>query len=459
MARAEPARGARVDAGGREVSNVAIEIPSVGAPRAIKAPKVATAKIAGMNALVVRKPTVPRVELRMYLPSGGKINRAAARVLSSTITSGTTRRSAMAISQELQRLGGSLAAGLGADYLQVGGSVLTQNFDAYADLLADVLTSADFPQVEIELERDRLVQQIAVARSQPEVIAQEALMRRLFGKHTYGDGLPDPAAVAKTGRAAVAKLYSETVLPRDGLLVIVGDVQPQRAIDVLGNALKRWKGKRSDDGRAAPPAIVPGRTLVVDRPGSVQTNIRIAGPIPAPDAPDATALEVANTIFGGYFISRFVENLRERNGYTYSPRSGLSHLKQASFLLVAAEVGSEVTGPSLVESRYELGRMVATDVTDDELESAKRYLQGIFAIRIQSQAGLASTLANLVVHGLGIDHLRDYPKKLQAVTKADIREASRNYLAPSKLVTVLVGDATAISADLAALEPFDVTSP
>jgi predicted Zn-dependent peptidase len=435
-------------------------IPVPGKPRVLKPPKVAEGKLSnGLRVLVVRKPSVPRVEARMFLPVGGKGNQAADRVLASTLTTGTSTRGAYEIAQELQRLGAEVGASVDADNMHVGGSVLSVNLKRFFDLVAEFLTDATFPADELAVARDRIVQTVAIQRSQPEVVAQEALLRRLFGKHPYGRGLPEPEAVAKVSRVAATKRYREVAVPRGGVLVLVGDVNPPKTIELVASAFSRWKG-RSSGSTEAPPALATGPTLIVDRPGSVQTNIRLAGSAPSPDSADAAAFEVANTIFGGYFISRFVENLRERNGYTYSPRSGVANRRLTSYVQIAAEVGTEVTMPSLVETHYELGRMVAKDVEESELVSAQRYLNGILSIRIQSQAGLASTLTGVVMHGLGVDYLRDQPRKIAAVTLDDVREASRRYLAPSKLVTVLVGDASKIASDVATLGDVDVqTAP
>jgi zinc protease len=304
------------------------------------------------------------------------------------------------------------------------------------------LTDATFPKDELAIERGRIVQEVAISRGQPQTIALEALYRRLYGSHPYGVGLPEPEAVAKVGRAGVASLYDDVVAPRGSILVLVGDVQPAKALDLVTSSLRSWKRKSSAGGeQKAPPPIAMGPTLLLDRPGAVQTNVRMAGPAPQPDADDAIALEVASMIFGGYFSSRLTQNIRERNGYTYSPGSTVANRNLASFVYVGADVGIEVTVPALVETHYELGRMISTEVDDDELLQAQRYLTGVQSLRTQTQGGLASTLAGLIVFGLGVDYLRTYPKAVEAVTKTDVLEVSQRYLAPHKLVTVLVGDA------------------
>src|ERR671927_442353 len=105
-------------------------------------------------------------------------------------------------------------------------------------------------------------------------------------------------------------------------------------------------------------------------------------------------------VFGGYFSSRLVENIRERRGYTYSPRSSVEHQVAGSSFLVEADVATEVTAPALLETWYELGRMALTPVTEAELEGARRYVLGSMALSTATHAGLASTLSALVGAGL-----------------------------------------------------------
>lgn len=431
-------------------------IPVPGRPRAFAPPRVAETELRnGLRVLIVRKATVPRVEARLFLPLGGQRSAAVERVLAKTLTGGTTKRSSAEIAEDLQRLGASFGAAAGADDLAVSGSVLSPNLGEFLALVSELLTDSQFPSAEVSLERARVVQELSMARSLPQTIAAEALARRVFGKHAYGRGLPEPGAVQRVGRAALQR-FVDGLAPRGAVLVLVGDVHPRSALTIAEETFGHWPRRRLPSAGPDPDLKPPGPTLLVDRPGSVQTNIRIAGPALPPGHEDAYALEIANTIFGGYFISRLVENIRERKGYTYSPHSQLSHRRRASLLEVAADVGAEVTAASLVETRYELGRMAALEVSPEELESAQRYRAGLLAVRIQSQAGLASTLAGLVSFGLDIDYLRTYARRVSAVTTAQVRDASVQFLAPAKLVTVLVGDASRVSRDVEALDSLTV---
>ncbi|MGZ4594552.1 MAG: M16 family metallopeptidase, partial [Actinomycetes bacterium] len=167
--------------------------------------------------------------------------------------------------------------------------------------------------------------------------------------------------------------------------------------------------------------------------------------------PAYAALELANVIFGGYFASRLVQNIREDKGYTYSPRSGLRHGDVASDVVVEADVATEVTGPALVEIAYELGRIATTPVTAEELDSAARYAAGLLALQTATQSGLASTLEGLFADGLDVSWLREYPDRLARVTTDEVREQAQRYFAPARLATVVVGDASRVQDEIAGL--------
>jgi predicted Zn-dependent peptidase len=220
-------------------------------------------------------------------------------------------------------------------------------------------------------------------------------------------------------------------------------------------ALSGWTGAAA--GRPLPPLppVEPQPLLLVDRPGSVQSSIRLGGPAVRREAPDYPALQLANLAYGGYFSSRLVENIREDKGYTYGPHSRISHSVAGSRLVVDADVATEVTAPALLETGYELGRMATLPVTAEELENVRQYAVGSLALSVSTQAGLASTLSALIGVGLGLDWLRGHPRRLAAVTLDETFAAARTYLAPSGMLAVVLGEAAEIRDPLATLSPVE----
>ncbi|HEX7168108.1 MAG TPA: pitrilysin family protein [Acidimicrobiales bacterium] len=438
-------------------------IPEVRKPKAIKLPSVADQTLRnGLRVLAARRPGVPRVEARLVVPTarGDVAPSARIRMATRTLLSGTSKRSSVDIAELLQQIGGNLDANSDEEHVVLTGSALAPDLPVLLDLLAEVLIDASFPDDEVALERARLTQEITLMRSQPETVAREALMKRMFGRHPYGRGLPSPAEVERVKPAILRSSTPERLLPTGSILVLVGDVRPDRAVAAAEEALSGWKAdKRAPKpGLSTPPTIKPGATVIIDRPGAVQTNIRMGGPAVNRSHPDFPALALANLVFGGYFVSRLVDNIREKRGYTYSPGSAVQHLDQASYFYVQADVGTEVTGPALVEIRYELERMLAGPIEPSELQSAKRFLAGTLAMSIQTQAGLAGYLAMLASSDLPLEFLRDYPKAVEALDADAVIEASRRHLAPHRLVTTLVGNSEAIEPVAAAFGPVETSA-
>jgi predicted Zn-dependent peptidase len=156
-------------------------------------------------------------------------------------------------------------------------------------------------------------------------------------------------------------------------------------------------------------------------------------------------------VFGGYFSSRLVENIREDKGYTYSPHSGIDHSVAGSLIVVSADVATEVTAPALVEMAYELGRIATLPPEADELEQARQYAIGTLALSVSNQSGLASTVVALQTSGLGLDWLTEHPKRLAAVTAEQVFEAAAQYLGPARAIAVVLGDADAVEPSVSAV--------
>jgi predicted Zn-dependent peptidase len=423
----------------------------------IAVPKVAERTLAnGLRVAAVRSPAVPLVEVRLRLPFAGtgRGHLAQSHLLTDTIFSGTARHDAHGLAEAIQALGGSLGAGADADRFAISGSALAENLRPLLDLLAEVVTSASYPADEVEGERDRLVEELSIARTVPSTLAGEALSRRYFGSHPYGYGLPTAREVQAVTPAALRRLHRGRIGPAGALLVIVGDVAPAKALDAVEAALGEWSsaGMRTVE-LPPPPPFTPGGIALVDRPGSVQSSLRIVGPGPRRTDPDHAALVAVNTVFAGYFSSRLVANIREDKGYTYSPRSGVDHSDLATIITVDADVATNVTAPSVVETTYEQAKIASLPVTQDELDAARRYLVGTLALSTSSQAGLATTLGRLLDAGLSASYLRDHPAELAKVTVDAAFDAAQRWLAPSAMATVVVGDAAVVGAGLSALGP------
>ena len=412
----------------------------------------------GLTVIAVRRPGVPLVELRLRVPFG-RAPLARATLLSQALFTGTSTMSSIDIAAQLQAVGGGLSAGLDPDRLLITGNALASGLDRMLEILAGVLTDAAYPAEEVATERERLVDHIQVALSQPAYLARVALLKRMYGRHPYAVQTPEPDQVRSVRPGQLRSLHADRVRPDGAVLVLVGDLHPDKAIDAADKALGDWTGPSRDGNMPPTPALQPGPLVLVDRPGSVQSSLRMALPAVHRTHPDHAALQLANLVFGGYFSSRWVENIREDKGYTYGPHTAIEHFLAGSALVVAAEVATEVTGPSLLETLYELGRIASLPPGEDELEQARRYALGTLRLGMSTQAGLAGLASMYASFGLRLDYLRDHSAALAAVTREEVAEVASRYLAPTGAITVVLGDADRVQAPLAALTTVERGTP
>jgi predicted Zn-dependent peptidase len=396
----------------------------------------------GLRLVAVRRPATPLVEVRLRIPFGGSGAAHAARgeLLAETILLGTGRRTREQVDAELALVGGELGASVDPQRLLISGSVLATGLPVLLDVLADVLTGAAYRRADVLRERDRIAEHLAIASAQPSVVARKLLQHHRFGDHPAVREMPEVADVLAVGPAAVRGLHKRAVVPSGSTLVLVGDLSPTRAAQAAMLALQGWTGERAASVLTTPPAVSGGPLAAHHRSGAVQSQVRLtAAALPRTD-PGYAAVQLANTVYGGYFSSRLVENLREDKGYTYSAHSALEFWPGRAAVTVSFDTTTDATAAALWEARYELGRIALVPPKPAEVEAARNYAIGSLAISLASQAGYASMLSVLAGSGLDGSWLRDHPSRLAAVTLDDVAVAASRLFAPSAVTGVVVGD-------------------
>ncbi|MET7993200.1 pitrilysin family protein [Amycolatopsis sp. NPDC005232] len=436
-------------------------LPELGAQRAATdLSHVDTTLSNGLRVLAVRKATVPLVEVRLWIPFAGEdaLHPATAEVLAETLLTGTAKRDRVEIDAELALIGGDLGAGVDPERLYLNGSALAEGLPTLLDVLGDVLTGATYGEAEVTRERERLIERIAVSRTQPRTIAREALQKQRYGDHPVTREVPQASDVAVVVPEQVRALHAASVLPRGSVLVVVGDIDPDTVPAELERALGGWASDRSALVLPTLPELTGGNVLLVPRTGAVQSQIRLSAQTVARTHPSYAALQLANLAFGGYFSSRLVENIREDKGYTYGAHSGFEFTGENAVVNVDADTANEVTAAALLETRYELGRLGLVPPTAEEVESVRQYAIGSLLTSTSSQSGLAGQLMALATTGLGVEWLQEHPARLAAVTGEQVAEVALEYFAPKRFTGVVVGDAELLAPKLTALGDVTVGS-
>ena len=205
-----------------------------------------------------------------------------------------------------------------------------------------------------------------------------------------------------------------------------------------------WPRGTATPAKLGDSALTQPRLVLVDRPGSPQTQLRVAT-IGAPrSSPDYMPLRVMNTILGGLFSSRINLNLREAKGYTYGAGSQFSFWRGAGPFTVGTGVRTDVTAPAVHEIINEVKRMAATEVTAEELTLAKDAITQSLPGQFETNEFTVGALSAIFVYGLPLDYYATLPSQINAVTAKDIQSVAARYLVPEKMIVVAVGDSAKI---------------
>ena len=434
----------------------ALTLPDLGPLKPLTIPDTAERTLPnGLTVIAVRRSAVPLVEVRLRLPFAGT-PLATSTLLTNTLFSGTSTLSTVDIAAELQAVGGGLGAGSDPDRLMISGNALASGLGRLLEILSQVLTDAAYPTNEVDTEQSRLIDRIQIALTQPAHLARVALLKRMYGQHPYAVQLPTVAQVQAVERDQLLGLHQQRLLPQGAHLILVGDIDPEGVLATAERWLGGWSGDAEPVQLDPTPPLEPGPLLLADRPDSVQSSLRLALPAVGRKHPDHAALQLANLVFGGYFSSRWVENIREDKGYTYGPHSIVDHSIAGSAVLVNAEVATEVTAPALVETLYELGRIATRPVEPAELEQARQYALGTLQLGMSTQSGLAGLVSTYVGYDLRLDFLAEHSARLASATVDDVATVAERYLGPAKGVVVVLGDAKKVQDSLAAIMPVTV---
>jgi zinc protease len=368
---------------------------------------------------------------------------------------GTKRRSGTELAEALERIGARLNVSVGWEGTSVGLSCLADRLPEALALLAETLLEPAFPDDEVQRALEQHLAGIRQRAKDPAALASDAASARYFASTVpYArpvDGVAD--TFVHVTRKELIGYADASYRPQGGGLIVVGDVDAGEVEAMAREQLGAWTGAPAPVADfAVEPAARERRVWIVDRPGSVQSEIRVGHVGVARDTPDYFGLAISNMVLGGMFTSRLNLNLRERHGFTYGVRSLFAYRSQPGFFQVSTSVGNEVTGPAVREILTEIEAMADTGPTDDEVAAARDYAAGVFGLHLETASDVATRVSQLVVYGLRDDYYRDYRDAVRSVSREHAAEAAKRHVRPAESQIVVVGDASQIAAPLEALE-------
>jgi zinc protease len=415
----------------------------------VKIPKPTEIKLAnGLTVLVLEDHRLPLVTARLTILGAGALNDPAdvpglADITATMLKEGTKTLSSKQIAEQTDELGATVGAQapFGSETATFTASGLSDNASQWIALASDILLNPLFPQGELDKLKQRLRIQLQQQRSTSGFLMRERFNRAVYGDHPAAVTSATPQALDKITPAMLAEWHATRYVPQNAILGIAGDITPAEVTKMF-SALPGWK---AGPGKAALPAAtkpaVGRKILLVDRPGSVQTDVEIGNIAISRLDPDYIPMVVMDRIVGGGASARLFMNLREVHGYTYGAYSALVARRYAGPWLAEGSMRTDATGGAMTEFMNEINRIRDTAVPEKELEETKRSIVAGFALTLEQPSELLDYAIALKVYNLPADYWDTYPAKIAAITAEQVQRVARKYIVPDDLQIVAVGDA------------------
>lgn len=396
----------------------------------------------GTRVYLVRSPALPILDLQLDFAAGAMFDPADKAGLASLthtlLDLGAGDLDETGVSNRLADVGAKLAGSLDKDRASISLRTLTQadKRDVALHVLEQVLHQPHFAAPVFERERGRAVASLKDALTRPDTIAGRAFWAALYPDHPYGR-LSTPESLAALQPEDLRQFWLQHYNAANATLTLVGDITRAEA-EALALRLTAALPPGEPVHLPPPPAPAPARVLELDYPAS-QAHIFLGMPAIARGDPDFFPLLVGNyTLGGGGFVSRLMQEVREKRGYAYSVYSYFSPMRQAGPFQIGLQTKKAQAGEALQVVRRVLDEFLAQGPSAAELKAAKDNLIGSFPLRLDSNRNILEHAAMIGFYGLPLDYLDNYQARVQAVSAEDIRRAFARHLQPGQLVTVTV---------------------
>ncbi|HET8734280.1 MAG TPA: pitrilysin family protein, partial [Anaeromyxobacteraceae bacterium] len=415
----------------------------------------------GLTVIVAERHAVPEVQLDLLVDAGYASDQLGApgeaKLATAMLDEGTRTRSALVISDALQRLGARLETSSNLDTSVVSMSALRANLEPSLALFADVVLNPSFPEPDFQRLKAQQLAALEQEAVQPVAAALRILPRVLYGEgHAYANpltGSGTAASVGKLTRADVARWHRIWVRPNNATLVVVGDTTAKELVPRLERLLGAWRAAevpRKNLAPVRPPA--GGRVYLLDRPGSIQSVVVAAELAPPRANPQEIAQAAMNTVLGGAFTSRLNMNLREDKHWSYGARSALADARGQRPFYAMAPVQADRTRDAVAEMRKELaGIRAGRPITADEVAMARGALTLTLPGRWETARAVAASIAQIVRFGFDDRYFDTYAQKVNALGPADLAKAAE-LVDPDRLTWVIIGDRAKIEPGLRELK-------
>ncbi|HUH16552.1 MAG TPA: pitrilysin family protein [Methylomirabilota bacterium] len=379
------------------------------------------------------------------------------------LATGTQSLDAAAFAETTERLGIEVSSESSWDSTRAGFVALGTHLDEGLRLLAEMVRSPRLDGREFERLKAERLNVILQSRADPGGLADESFLH-----HVYADGVPyarlsagSPESVGGLDIEMARAFHASRYAPDVADVILAGAIEADVALATVERHLGDWAGSAPGHRTLETDARGGRRVVLVDRPGSVQSELRVGHlGIDRHDPRYFPALVMA-ALLGGVFGSRLNMRLREELGYTYGARCAFDPRRAIGPFTASAAVETNVTVDAIRELLGQLERIRDAAPGNEELAEVRDYLVGVFPLRFETTAGIAAAIEPLAVYGLAHDWWRAYRSRIEAVSAADVHAVARELVQPDEALILLTGDAALLrdELDAAAFGPLEVVSP
>ncbi len=368
--------------------------------------------------------------------SEDKPQQAAATAL--MMRNGTTSKTSQQIANEVDFLGAYLSSGCYYNNAEISVFTLNKHLDKMLDIAEDVIKNPAFTKEEWSVFRKNKIQKLEYHKQRVDYLAKELFNQSLFGKkHPYGK----MARKTHYNRLSTNDLHQfhQQYYHAGNMYILASGKLPDDLLKSLNRYFGglNWKKDLQPEKQYERKTQLPGRYML-KKEGAVQSAIMIGKPLFTVNHPDYQDLKIANTVFGGYFGSRLMKNIREEKGYTYDIHSSVSSFVNEGCFYIAAETAKEVTQKAIDEIYKELDTLRTTLISDEELMLVRNYLLGNVLKMVDGPFGSADYFKWLYEKGLDEKYFYHLLDRIKNIDKETIRDLAKKYLDPKKFIEVVV---------------------
>ncbi len=400
----------------------------------------------GARIYFVQSRELPMLQIRAVFDAGASRDPVGkfglARLTSAMMDEGADKLNADDIATHFENLGAEFGADSDRDMASVYLRSLSDKalMNPALDLFARILAAPSFPQASLDRQRSQSLVALQKDAQSPGAIAEKIFSHELYGDHPYAhDALGDEAGLMAITREDLLAHHRRYYAGANVWLVIVGDTSLRQAKKISEQLVGQLPVATAAEALAPVPLLTTARTQHITFPAS-QSHVFVGQPGVARGDPDYFPLYVGNYIFGGGgLVSRLSEEVREKNGLSYSVYSYFLPLRQPGPFTIGLQTKNSQRDQALQLVRRLLDEFVAKGPSEQELIAAKKHITGSFPLRLDSNGKIAENLAVISFYGLPLTYLDDFISRIEAVTSEQIRDAFKRRLYPDTMVTVTVG--------------------